>query len=52
VTDSVTLHDSYLPYLNRTLEVLEIAPLFAEAIRRLELGSGSLSQLGGLDADS
>ena len=52
VTDSVMLHDSYSPYLHRTLEVLEIAPLLAEAIRRLELGRGSLSQLGGLAADS
>ena len=48
VTDSVTLHGSYSPYLDRSLKVLEIAPLFAEAIRRLELHSGSLSQLGGL----
>jgi ribose-phosphate pyrophosphokinase len=52
VTDSVALHGSYSPYLNRRLEVLEIAPLFAAAIRRLELGGGSLSQLGGLVADS
>jgi len=47
VTDSVTLAEGYLPYLNRTLQVLPIAPLFAEAIRRMETG-GSLSELGGL----
>jgi phosphoribosylpyrophosphate synthetase len=36
VTDSVKLDDSYAPFLNRTLEVLEIAPLLAATIRRLE----------------
>jgi len=47
VTDSVTLAEGYLPYLNRRLHVLPIAPLFAEAIHRLETG-GSLSELSGL----
>lgn len=47
VTDSVALGEPFLPYLDGTLRVLSIAPLFAEAIRRGERG-GSLSDLGGL----
>jgi len=47
VTDSVDLGEDFRPYLQGPLEVLSVAPLFAEAIRRLENG-GSLSQLGGL----
>lgn len=48
VTDSVDLGEDFQPYLQGRLEVLSIAPLLAEAIRRLECG-GSLSQLGGTD---
>jgi len=47
VTDSVPLNRGFLPYLNKSLTVLSIAPLFAEAIRRLEQG-GSMSELAGL----
>jgi ribose-phosphate pyrophosphokinase len=47
VTDSVDLGEGFLPYLQGPLAVLSVAPLFAEAIRRLEHG-GSLSELGGL----
>jgi ribose-phosphate pyrophosphokinase len=47
VTDSVDLGENFLPYLQGPLAVLSVAPLFAEAIRRLENG-GSLSELGGL----
>jgi ribose-phosphate pyrophosphokinase len=47
VTDSVALDGSFAPYLNRSLQVLSIAPLFAEAIRRLDQG-GSVSELAGL----
>ena len=47
VTDSVDLGEDFRPYLRERLAVLSVAPLFAEAIRRLENG-GSLSELGGL----
>jgi ribose-phosphate pyrophosphokinase len=47
VTDSVELGEDFRPYLQGPLAVLSVAPLFAEAIRRLENG-GSLSELGGL----
>jgi ribose-phosphate pyrophosphokinase len=47
VTDSIPLDSSFSAYLNDSLTVLTIAPTFAEAIRRLELG-GSLSELSGL----
>ena len=47
VTDSVPLSDGFSAYVKKSLSVLTIAPAFAEAIRRLELG-GSLSELGGL----
>jgi ribose-phosphate pyrophosphokinase len=47
VTDSVDLGEGFQPYLQGPLAVISVAPLFAEAIRRLENG-GSLSQLGGL----
>ncbi len=47
VTDSVDLGEDFRPYLQGPLAVLSVAPLFAEAIRRLESG-GSLSELGGL----
>lgn len=47
VTDSVALEGSFIPYLNRSLHVLSVAPLFADAIRRLEQGR-PLSSLGGL----
>jgi ribose-phosphate pyrophosphokinase len=46
VTDSVPLEQSFSPYLTRSLKVLSVAPLFAEAIRRLE-GGGSLPELAG-----
>ncbi len=46
VTDSVDLGEGFLRYLG-PLAVLSVAPLFAEAIRRLESG-GSVSELGGL----
>lgn len=48
VTDSVPLEQSFSSYLSRSLKIVSVAPLFAEAIRRLELG-GSLSELAGLD---
>jgi ribose-phosphate pyrophosphokinase len=47
VTDSVLLGGGFSAYLNESLFVLTIAPAFAAAIRRLELG-GSPSDLGGL----
>jgi ribose-phosphate pyrophosphokinase len=47
VTDSVTLGEGFSAYLNGSLTVLSVAPIFAEAIRRLEQG-GSLSELGGM----
>ena len=47
VTDSVALGEGFSPNLNGSLTVLNVAPIFAEAIRRLEQG-GSLSELGGL----
>ncbi len=47
VTDSVPLSGGFLAYLNKSLTVLSIAPVFAEAIRRLEQG-GSMSELAGL----
>ena len=47
VTDSVPLSGPFLPYLNKSLTALSIAPTFAEAIRRLEQG-GSMSELAGL----
>ena len=47
VTDSVSLDTGFSAYLNKSLTVLTIAPVFAEAIRRLELG-GSVSELCGL----
>jgi ribose-phosphate pyrophosphokinase len=47
VTDSVDLGEDFRPYLQGQLTMLSIAPLFAEAIRRLESG-GSVSELGGL----
>jgi ribose-phosphate pyrophosphokinase len=47
VTDSVDLGEDFRPYLQGPLAVLSVAPLFAEAIRRLENGR-SLSELGGL----
>ncbi len=47
VTDSVDLGESFGAYLRGPLAVLSIAPLFAEAIQRLEDG-GSLSELDGL----
>lgn len=47
VTDSVDLGEDFRPYLQGPLAVLSVAPLFAEAIRRLENG-GPLSELGGL----
>ena len=46
VTDSVPLDRGFCGYLSRSLRVVSAAPLFAEAIRRLELG-GSLSELAG-----
>lgn len=45
VTDSVDLGEDFRPYLRGPLAVLSVAPLFAEAIRRLE-GGGSQSELG------
>lgn len=45
ITDSVPLGAGFSSY--RSLKILSVAPLFAEAIRRLELG-GSLAELGGL----
>ena len=48
VTDSVPLQQSFSSYLSSSLRVVSVAPLFAEAIRRLELG-GALSELAGLD---
>ncbi len=47
VTDSVALGERFAGYLKGSLVVLTVAPIFAEAIRRLESG-GSVSQLGGL----
>ena len=47
VTDSVALSGGFLAYLNQSLTALSIAPVFAEAIRRLEQG-GSMSELAGL----
>jgi ribose-phosphate pyrophosphokinase len=47
VTNSVPLGESFSARLNGSLIVLDVAPLFADAIRRLERG-GSLSELGGL----
>jgi ribose-phosphate pyrophosphokinase len=47
VTDSVALDGSFAPYLNRSLYVLSVAPLFADAIGRLAKGA-PVSQLGGL----
>jgi ribose-phosphate pyrophosphokinase len=47
VTDSVPLSDGFLTYLNKSLTALSIAPILAEAIRRLEQG-GSMSELAGL----
>ena len=47
LTDSVDLGEDFRPYLQGPLAVLSVAPLFAQAIRRLENG-GSLSDLGGL----
>jgi ribose-phosphate pyrophosphokinase len=47
VTDSIDLGEGFQPYLQGPLAVLSVAPLFAEAIRRLENG-GSLSELDGL----
>jgi ribose-phosphate pyrophosphokinase len=47
ITDSVPLEQSFSSYLSRSLRVISVAPLFAEAIRRLEHG-GSLSELAGL----
>jgi len=48
VTDSVPLDPTFSGYLNGSLRMVSVAPLFAEAIRRLELG-GSLSELAGLE---
>ncbi len=48
ITDSVHLNPSFNQYRMHGLVVLETAPLFAEAIHRLEIG-GSLSELGGRD---
>ena len=47
VTDSVALSGGFLAHLNQSLTALSIAPVFAEAIRRLEQG-GSMSELAGL----
>jgi ribose-phosphate pyrophosphokinase len=47
VTDYVPLEQSFSGYLSRSLRVVSVAPLFAEAIRRLELG-GSVAELAGL----
>ena len=47
VTDSVALGERFAGYLKGSLIVLTMAPIFAEAIRRLESG-GSVSELGGL----
>ncbi len=47
VTDSVALDPGFSTYLNESLTVLTVAPVFAEAIRRLELG-GSAPELSGL----
>jgi ribose-phosphate pyrophosphokinase len=47
VTDSVPLDQSFSGYRSGSLRVVSVAPLFAEAIRRLELG-GSLEELAGL----
>ncbi|HTV95559.1 MAG TPA: ribose-phosphate diphosphokinase [Steroidobacteraceae bacterium] len=47
ITDSVPLAPGFSGYLSRSLRVVSVAPLFAEAIRRLELG-GSLSELAGV----
>jgi len=47
VTDSVPLNRGFAAYLDKSLWTLSIAPLFAEAIRRLEMG-GSISELAGL----
>jgi ribose-phosphate pyrophosphokinase len=47
VTDSVPLDAGFSAYLNESLTVLTIAPLFAEAIRRLGSGA-SVSELSGL----
>lgn len=44
VTDSVALNPAFDPYRANQLTVLPSAPLFAEAIRRMEAG-GSLSEL-------
>jgi ribose-phosphate pyrophosphokinase len=46
VTDSVALDAGFSAYLSQSLTVLTIAPVFAAAIRRLELG-GSVSELSG-----
>lgn len=47
ITDSVPLDPDFARYRSGPLRVLGVAPLFAEAIRRLERG-GSLSELAGL----
>ncbi len=49
VTDSVSLGEEFSAHLTGSLTVLTIAPLFAEAIRTLELG-GSQSERDGLSA--
>lgn len=46
VSDSVPLHPAFHAYRQHGLAVLSIAPLFAEAIHRMETG-GSLSELRG-----
>ena len=46
-TDSIALDSAYACYVGNRLQILSAAPLFAEAIRRLETG-GSLSELAGL----
>lgn len=47
VTDSVSLAPGFAPSANGSLQIVSIAPAFAEAIRRLEQG-GSMSELEGL----
>jgi ribose-phosphate pyrophosphokinase len=47
VTDSVALGERFTGYLKESLIVLAVAPIFAEAIRRLAFG-GSVSELDGL----
>lgn len=47
VTDSVPLGKDFARYLEKSLRVIGVAPLMAEAIRRLESG-GSLCELAGL----